>query len=109
MATREDQLQAFLDDPAWSTRAAIIANVAAHVDADTMVRNTPPLKIIEEVWGPAPGKIQSDGRGVFILGHQFGKVYVGVQPTFGYECDPMRLLFERGFAGVPLADQRQAA
>jgi magnesium chelatase subunit H len=25
-------------------------------------------------------------------------VFVGVQPTFGYEGDPMRLLFEQGFA-----------
>lgn len=74
------------------------ANVADHVDADTMVRNTPPLKEIEAVWGPAPGKIQSDGRGVFILGQKFGNVFVGVQPTFGYEGDPMRLLFEHGFA-----------
>ncbi len=74
------------------------ANVAAHVSADTIVRTTPPLKAIEAVWGPAPGKIQSDGRGVFVLGKQFGNVFVGVQPTFGYEGDPMRLLFERGFA-----------
>ncbi|MBF9045588.1 magnesium chelatase subunit H [Rhodobacterales bacterium LSUCC0031] len=74
------------------------ANVAAHIDADTMVRNTPPLKAIEAVWGPAPGKIQSDGRGVFVLGQHFGNVFVGVQPTFGYEGDPMRLLFEHGFA-----------
>ncbi len=74
------------------------ANVAAHVDADTIVRTTPPLKVIESVWGPAPGKIQSDGRGVYILGHQFGNVFVGVQPAFGYEGDPMRLLFEKGFA-----------
>jgi len=74
------------------------ANVAAHVDVDTIVRTTPPLKAIEAVWGPAPGKIQTDGRGIFILGAKFGKVFVGVQPTFGYEGDPMRLLFERGFA-----------
>lgn len=74
------------------------ANVAAHVDADTIVRTTPPLAAIEAVWGPAPGKIQSDGRGVFVLGHHFGNVFVGVQPAFGYEGDPMRLLFEKGFA-----------
>ncbi|WP_425092431.1 magnesium chelatase subunit H [Tropicimonas sp. S265A] len=74
------------------------ANVAAHVTADHIVANTPPLAIIEQAWGPAPGKIQSDGRGVFVLGHQFGNVFVGVQPTMGYEGDPMRLLFERGFA-----------
>ena len=74
------------------------ANVAAHVGADTIVANTPPLQAIEQVWGPAPGKVQSDGRGVFVLGKQLGKVFVGVQPTFGYEGDPMRLLFEKGFA-----------
>ncbi|MEM6483077.1 MAG: cobaltochelatase subunit CobN, partial [Pseudomonadota bacterium] len=74
------------------------ANVAAHVSADQIVARTPNLVEIEEVWGPAPGKAQSDGRGVFILGKSFGKVFVGVQPTFGYEGDPMRLLFERGFA-----------
>ena len=74
------------------------ANVADHVSAEDIVRGTPPLKAIEAVWGPAPGRIQSDGRGVFILGAHFGKVFVGVQPTFGYEGDPMRLLFERGFA-----------
>jgi magnesium chelatase subunit H len=74
------------------------ANVAAHVDADTIVSSTAPLAAIEAVWGPAPGKIQSDGRGVFILGQNFGNVFVGVQPAFGYEGDPMRLLFEGGFA-----------
>lgn len=74
------------------------ANVAAHIPAEEMVRNCPPLSVIEQVWGPAPGRIQSDGRGVFVLGAEFGKVFVGVQPTFGYEGDPMRLLFERGFA-----------
>ena len=31
-------------------------------------------------------------------GEQFGNVFVGVQPAFGYEGDPMRLLFEKGFA-----------
>ena len=74
------------------------ANVAAIVDADTIVRQTPALHEIEAVWGPAPGRIRSDGRGVFVLGAHFGRVFVGVQPEFGYEGDPMRLLFEKGFA-----------
>ena len=74
------------------------ANVAAFVDADTIVRHTPNLAELEAVWGPAPGKVQSDGRNVMVLGRQFGNVFVGLQPTFGYEGDPMRLLFERGFA-----------
>ncbi len=74
------------------------ANVAAHVPADEIVAGTPWLKEIEAVWGPAPGRVQSDGRGVFILGRDFGNVFVGVQPAFGWEGDPMRLLFEKGFA-----------
>lgn len=74
------------------------ANVAATVTADKIVANTPWLDEIEATWGAAPGRVQSNGREVFILGAQFGKVMVGVQPTFGYEGDPMRLLFEKGFA-----------
>ncbi|MEM9966945.1 MAG: cobaltochelatase subunit CobN [Pseudomonadota bacterium] len=74
------------------------ANVAATISADQIVARTPWLEEIEATWGSAPGKVQSNGREVFILGAQFGKVFVGVQPGFGYEGDPMRLLFERGFA-----------
>ncbi|NNE87996.1 MAG: magnesium chelatase subunit H [Silicimonas sp.] len=74
------------------------ANVAAQVSADQIVRQTPWLDEVEAQWGPAPGRIQSDGTGVFVLGAQFGKVFVGLQPAFGYEGDPMRLLFEHGFA-----------
>lgn len=74
------------------------ANVAATVSADQIVARTPWLEEIESVWGAAPGRIQSNGRDVFVLGAHFGRVFVGVQPTFGYEGDPMRLLFETGFA-----------
>lgn len=74
------------------------ANVAAHVSADTIVRTSPFLTEIERTWGPVPGRVQSDGQGVFILGRHFGKVFVGVQPAFGFEGDPMRLLFEGNFA-----------
>ena len=41
---------------------------------------------------------QSDGSSIFVLGERFGNVFVGIQPAFGYEGDPMRLLFEKGFA-----------
>ncbi len=74
------------------------ANIAAMVPADQIVAGTPWLSEVEAAWGPAPGRIQSDGRGVFVLGQQFGNVFVGLQPAFGYEGDPMRLLFEKGFA-----------
>ncbi|MFM2389967.1 MAG: hypothetical protein RLZZ437_1522 [Pseudomonadota bacterium] len=74
------------------------ANVAAFVPAADMVRDTPWLSEVEAAWGPAPGRVQSDGARVMVLGCQFGNVFVGLQPLFGYEGDPMRLLFERGFA-----------
>ncbi len=74
------------------------ANVAAHIPADRLVAETPWLDEIEAQWGAAPGRVMSDGRGVFVLGAQLGNVFVGLQPGFGYEGDPMRLLFEKGFA-----------
>ena len=74
------------------------ANVAARVSAEHHVRNQPWLGEIEASWGPAPGRLQTDGASLFVLGERFGNVFVGLQPAFGYEGDPMRLLFERGFA-----------
>jgi len=74
------------------------ANVAAIVPAADVVAKTRWLKDVEAAWGPAPGRLQTDGRSVFVLGKQMGNVFVGLQPVFGYEGDPMRLLFEKGFA-----------
>ena len=74
------------------------ANVHCRIPVDDHVRRERWLGEIEAQWGPAPGKQQSDGSSIFVLGVQFGNVFVGVQPAFGYEGDPMRLLFEKGFA-----------
>jgi magnesium chelatase subunit H len=74
------------------------ANVHAEVGVDDYVRNETWLDDIESQWGPAPGKHQTNGQSIFVLGRQFGNVFVGIQPGFGYEGDPMRLLFESGFA-----------
>jgi magnesium chelatase subunit H len=74
------------------------ANVHARVPAAAHVAGEPYLAEIEAQWGPAPGRHQTDGSSIFVLGARFGNVFVGVQPAFGYEGDPMRLLFERGFA-----------
>ena len=74
------------------------ANVHARIPAEELVRREPHLREIEAVWGPAPGRQLSDGSGVFVLGARFGNVLVGVQPSFGWEGDPMRLLFEGGFS-----------
>jgi magnesium chelatase subunit H len=74
------------------------ARIAARIPAARIVARSRWLKDIEAAWGPAPGRAQSDGRDVFVLGAEFGNVFVGLQPVFGYEGDPMRLLFEKGFA-----------
>jgi magnesium chelatase subunit H len=74
------------------------ANVASRIAVDNYVRRERWLAEIERQWGAAPGKHQTDGGHLLVLGEQFGNLFVGLQPAFGYEGDPMRLLFERGFA-----------
>lgn len=74
------------------------ANVHAQISATDHIRREPWLKEIEAQWGPAPGKFLSNGSSIFVLGKQFGNVFVALQPGFGYEGDPMRLLYEKGFA-----------
>jgi len=56
---------------------------------------TPYSERLEENWGKPPGQLNSDGQNLLIYGRHFGNVFVGVQPTFGYEGDPMRLLYSR--------------
>ena len=74
------------------------ANVHTQIPTDDHVRRERWLKEIEAQWGPAPGRQLSNGNSIFVLGKQFGNVLVAVQPSFGYEGDPMRLLFEKGLA-----------
>ena len=74
------------------------ANVHVRIPAHDHVKRERHLKEIEAQWGAAPGRHQSDGANIFVLGERFGNVFVGIQPAFGYEGDPMRLLFEKGFA-----------
>jgi len=56
---------------------------------------TPYAKDLEENWGPPPGNLNSDGKSLLIYGKTFGNVFIGVQPSFGYEGDPMRLLYAK--------------
>jgi len=74
------------------------ANVAVKIPRDDHVRREPHLAEIEKMWGPAPGRQNTDGSSIFVVGAQLGNIFVGVQPAFGFEGDPMRLLFEGGFA-----------
>lgn len=70
-------------------------NIAYKMDVREYERLTPYYKSLEESWGKAPGKLNSDGQNLLVYGVQFGNVFIGVQPTFGYEGDPMRLLFSK--------------
>ncbi|WP_445628313.1 magnesium chelatase subunit H [Nostoc sp. DSM 114167] len=70
-------------------------NVAYKMSVSEYEALTPYSQRLEENWGPPPGHLNSDGQNLLIYGKQFGNVFIGVQPTFGYEGDPMRLLFSR--------------
>lgn len=73
-------------------------NVHVRIPANEHVLRERWLNDIEGVWGPAPGKSLANGSSIFVLGAEFGKVFVGLQPPFGIEGDPMRLMFEGTFA-----------
>ena len=78
------------------------ANVAARIPVDDHVRRERWLGEIEARLGSGAGPAaDATARSIFVLGAQFGNVFVGLQPAFGYEGDPMRLLFESGFAPDP--------
>lgn len=75
------------------------ANVAYRMTVDEYRRLCSFASEIEAEWGTAPGAINSFGGTLLINGLQLGNVFLGVQPTFGYEGDPMRLLMAR--SGAP--------
>ncbi|NJK73175.1 MAG: magnesium chelatase subunit H [Microcoleus sp. SU_5_6] len=70
-------------------------NIAHRMSVEQYERLTPYSERLHENWGPPPGHLNSDGQNLLIYGKAFGNVFIGVQPTFGYEGDPMRLLFSR--------------
>ncbi|MEL6222803.1 MAG: cobaltochelatase subunit CobN, partial [Cyanobacteria bacterium J06627_8] len=70
-------------------------NIAYRMSVEEYERLTPYHTRLEDNWGPAPGHLNSDGQNLLVYGKAFGNVFIGVQPTFGYEGDPMRLLFSR--------------
>jgi len=70
-------------------------NVAYRMAVPEYEALTPYAKRLEENWGPPPGHLNTDGQHLLVYGKSFGNVFIGVQPTFGYEGDPMRLLFSR--------------
>jgi magnesium chelatase subunit H len=86
-----DKLRAMLLE-GNSGESGMLGNVAYRMSVDQYRSLCPYVDEIEREWGRAPGAINSNGREILVLGIQLGNVFVGVQPTFGYEGDPMRLL-----------------
>jgi magnesium chelatase subunit H len=70
-------------------------SVAYRMSVEEYEKLTPYSEKLNESWGPPPGNLNSDGQNLVIYGKHFGNIFIGVQPTFGYEGDPMRLLFSR--------------
>lgn len=80
-------------------RFASTANVAYRMTVAEYRNHCPYVDEIESEWGTAPGCINLFAGELLIQGIQLGKVFIGVQPTFGFEGDPMRLMMAR--SGAP--------
>ncbi len=71
--------------------------LAGRVGLRDYQRWVPGWRRIAECWGRPPGETDTDGRDLLVFGCHFGHVFVGLQPSFGYEGDPMRLLMRPDF------------
>jgi len=91
---KEAIMASVLDDPEAKISSPDL-NVAYRMSTSEYYDLTPYATDLEENWGPAPGNLNSDGQNLLVYGKQFGNVFIGVQPSFGYEGDPMRLLFAK--------------
>ncbi len=90
----QELMEAVIHD-AQAQYASPELNIAHRMSVEQYERLTPYSVKLEENWGSPPGHLNSDGKNLLIYGKEFGNVFIGVQPTFGYEGDPMRLLFSR--------------
>ncbi len=87
-------MEALINDPE-AIQGAPELSIAHKMTVSEYEKNTPYSIRLEENWGKPPGTLNTDGQNLLIYGRHFGNVFVGVQPTFGYEGDPMRLLYSR--------------
>lgn len=92
--TAKDLMEQIIHDPT-AQYASPELNIAYRMAVSEYEALTPYSKRLEENWGAPPGNLNSDGEHLLIFGKQFGNVFIGVQPTFGYEGDPMMLLYSR--------------
>jgi len=87
-------MEAVINDPE-ALQGAPELSIAHRMSVEEYERLTPYSERLEENWGKPPGNLNSDGQNLLIYGRHFGNVFVVLQPTFGYEGDPMRLLYSR--------------
>jgi magnesium chelatase subunit H len=85
-----------LPDSADDLRERLIDNVSYRMNVQEYRRLCPYVREVENDWGTAPGAINTFGKELQIQGLELGNVFIGVQPTFGFEGDPMRLMMARG-------------
>ena len=78
-----------------SEEFGVTANVAYRMTTSEYLRLCPYVRDVEKDWGAAPGSINSFGGDLLIQGLTLGNIFIGVQPTFGFEGDPMRLMMAR--------------
>merc|ERR1712216_52885 len=92
--TQEGLMDMVLEDKEAKVGSPYL-NVEHRMSVDEYQNLTPYAKELEENWGKPPGQLNSDGANLLVYGKRFGNVFIGVQPSFGYEGDPMRLLFSK--------------
>ena len=92
--TAEELMQLVINDAQAQFNSPNL-NIAHRMSVAEYEALTPYSERLEENWGPPPGQLNTDGQNLLVYGKAFGNLFIGVQPTFGYEGDPMRLLFSR--------------
>jgi len=93
-----EDVESLVDDVLHDKEARLAAptlNVEYKMTVSEYKELTPYAADLEENWGPPPGNLNSDGQNLLIFGKTYGNVFIGVQPSFGYEGDPMRLLYAK--------------
>lgn len=68
-------------------------NVQYRMSVQEYEELTPYAGDLVENWGKAPGHLNSDGQNLLVFGAKFGNVFIGVQPTFGYEVNKNKCFF----------------
>jgi len=92
--TEDGLIKSVLQDSEAKYNSSDLA-IAYRMKVDEYQRLCPYSEALEENWGKPPGQLNTNGQELLVFGRQYGNVFIGVQPTFGYEGDPMRLLFSR--------------